>query len=118
MFKLKKNSEGNVIKHKAKLVVMGYMQRQGVDFLGGFASVARLDIVWLILSLADQHGWEVHHLDIKSVFLNGDLQEEVYVAQPEGFIIKTEKHTVYKLSKALTIYEEHRGHGTYIGTRA
>jgi len=63
--------------------------------------VVRLDTVRLILALAAQYRWEVHHLDVKSTFLNGDLQEEVYVAQLEGFVIKTEEHKVYNLSKAL-----------------
>ena len=63
--------------------------------------MARLDTVRLIIALATQQGWEVHHLDVKSAFLNGDLQEEVHVAPPKGFVIKVEKHKVYKLSKAL-----------------
>ena len=63
--------------------------------------MARRDTVSLILPLVAQHGWKVHHLDVKSTFLNGDLQEEVYVAQPKGFVIKVEEHKVYKLSKAL-----------------
>ena len=63
--------------------------------------MARQDTVRLILTLAVQHGWEVHHWDVKSAFLNGDLQEEVYVAQPEGFVIKAKEHKMYKLSKAL-----------------
>ena len=73
VFKLKKNSEENVIKHKARLVVKGYVQRQGVDFEEVFAPVARLDIVRLILALTFHHGWEVHHLDVKLALLNGDL---------------------------------------------
>ena len=77
------------------------MQRQGVDFEEVFAHVARLDTVRLILVVAAQHEREVHHLDDKSTFLNGDLQNEVYVAQPEGFVIKAEEHKVYKSSKAL-----------------
>ena len=101
MFKLKKNSEGSVIKHKARLVAKGYMQRQGVDLEEVFAPVARCDTVRLILALAAQHGWEVLHWDVKLAFLNGVLQEEVYVAQPEGFVIKAEEHKVYMLSKAL-----------------
>ena len=101
MFKLKKNSEGSVIKHKARLVAKEYVQRQGVDFEEVFAPVVRCDTVRLILALTAQHGWEVLHWDVKLAFLNGVLQEEVYVAQPEGFVIKAEEHKVYMLSKAL-----------------
>ena len=74
VFKLKNNSEGNVIKHKARFVGKGYVQRKQVDFEEVFVPMARLDTVKLILSIAAQH------LNVKSRFLNGDLQEEVYVA--------------------------------------
>ena len=71
--KNKTRGEGNVIKHKVKLVAKRYVQRQGVDFEEVFTPMARLDTVSLILALASQHGWEVHHLDVKSTFLDGDL---------------------------------------------
>jgi len=80
VFKLKKNSAGEVIKHKARLVVKGYVQQEGIDFDEVFAPVARLDTVHVILALAANQGWQVHHLDVKSAFLNGELEEEVYVA--------------------------------------
>ena len=54
-----------------------------------------------IPALAAQHRWKVHHLDVKSTFLNGDLREEMYVAKPEGFVIKTKEYKVYKLSNTL-----------------
>ena len=98
---MKKDSEGNVVKHKARLVAKGYVQWQGVDFEEVFAPVARLDTVRLILVLAANRGWEVHHMDVKTAFSNGDLEEEVYVSQPEGFTVKNKDHLVYKLSKAL-----------------
>ena len=74
--------------------------------------MTRLDTIRLILVLVAQHGWEVHHLDVKSTFLNDDLQEEVYVVQPEGFVIKAEEHKVYKLSKALDGLWQAPGCGT------
>uniref|UniRef100_A0ACD5TNV1 Uncharacterized protein n=1 Tax=Avena sativa TaxID=4498 RepID=A0ACD5TNV1_AVESA len=80
VFKVKKNEHGHIVKHKARLVAKGYVQRQGVDFEEVFAPVARLESVRLILTLAAQRGWEVHHMDVKSAFLNGDLEEEVYVS--------------------------------------
>lgn len=101
VYKLKKNTAGEVIKHKARLVAKGYVQRQGVDFEEVFAPVARLDTVRVILAIAANRRWEVHHLDVKSAFLNGDLEEEVYVAQPEGFVKRGEEHLVLRLSKAL-----------------
>ena len=66
-----------------------------------FAPVARIDIVKLILTMATNSGWEVHHLDMKTIFLNGELEEEVYVVQPEGYAVKGKEQHVYKLSKAL-----------------
>jgi len=70
VFKLKRNAEGEVVKHKAKLVAKGYGQKQGIDFKEVFAPVARLDTVRLILAIAANRGWEVHHLDVKTTFLN------------------------------------------------
>jgi hypothetical protein len=101
VFKLKKNTTGEVIKHKAHLVAKGYVQRQGVDFDEVFAPVAWLDTVRAILAVAANRRWEVHHLDVKSAFLNGDLEEEVFVYQSEGFVKQGKEHLVYKLSKAL-----------------
>ena len=76
---MKKDLDGNIIKHKARLVAKGYAQREGVDFDEVFAPVARMETVRLLLALAAQKGWQVHHMDVKSAFLNGDLSEEVYV---------------------------------------
>ena len=79
VFKVKKDPEGNVVKYKARLVAKGYAQRFGVDFDEVFALVARIETVRVLLALAAQGGWEVHHMDVKSAFLNGDLSETVYV---------------------------------------
>ena len=79
VFKVKKDPEGNVIKHKARLVAKGYAQQFGVDFDEVYAPVARIETVRVLLALAAQGGWEVHHMDVKSAFLNGDLSETVYV---------------------------------------
>jgi hypothetical protein len=100
VFKVKKDPEGNVVKHKARLVAKGYAQRQGVDFEEVFAPVARIEIVRVLLALAAQSGWEVHHMDVKSAFLNGDLTETVFVQQPPGFNVGN-KGKVLKLKKAL-----------------
>ena len=86
-------------KHKARLVVKGYAQVWGVYFFETFAPVARLDTIRLVLALAAQKGWKVYHLDAKSAFLNGVLQKEIYVEQPEGFIIPGQGEKVYVLKK-------------------
>lgn len=101
VYKLKRDSNGEIVKHKARLVAKGYVQKHGIDYEEVFAPVTRLETVRLLLALAAKNGWEVHHLDVKSAFLNGDLQETVYVCQPEGFIKKGFEHLVYQLVKAL-----------------
>ena len=101
VFKTKKDAAGIVTKHKARLVAKGYIQRQGIDFDEVFAPVARLESVRLLLAHAACQGWAVHHMDVKSAFLNGVLQEEVYVEQPPGFVLHGHENKVLHLVKAL-----------------
>lgn len=101
VFKTKKDAAGNITKHKARLVAKGYVQRQGIDYDEVFAPVARLESVRLLLAYAASEGWAVHHMDVKSAFLNGELKEEVYVAQPPGFVVDGKEQKVLRLVKAL-----------------
>lgn len=101
VFKVKRDENRAVSKLKARLVVKGYAQQHGIDYDEVFALVARLDSVRLLIALAAHKGWEVHHMDVKSAFLNGDLEEEVYVEQPTGFVVVGKEHKVLKLRKAL-----------------
>lgn len=89
------------MKHKARLVAKGYAQRQGVDFDEVFAPVARMETVRVLMALAAEGGWEIHDMDVKSAFLNGELAEDVYVQQPPGFIEGNDEQKVLKLKKAL-----------------
>jgi hypothetical protein len=73
VFKLKKDEHGAVIRHKARLVSRGFGQQEGVDYEDAFAPVARMEPVRVLLALAAQEGWAVHHIDVKSAFLNGEL---------------------------------------------
>lgn len=88
IFKIKRNSDGSINKYKARLVAKGYVQQYGVDYDEVFAPVARIETIRLLISLAASHGWEIHHLDVKTAFLHGELKETVYVNQPEGFEIE------------------------------
>ncbi|CAL9021871.1 unnamed protein product [Prunus brigantina] len=101
VFKTKLNLDGSVQKNKARLVAKGYSQKPGVDYNETFAPVARLDTIRTLIALAAQKSWQLYQLDVKSAFLNGILEEEVYVDQPEGFVVKGSESKVYKLHKAL-----------------
>ncbi|MCI54169.1 reverse transcriptase, partial [Trifolium medium] len=87
--------------YKARLVAKGFLQKHGLDFNEVFAHVARLETIRLVVVIASYKGWPMHQLDVKSAFLNGPLEEEVYVKQPPGFEIKGQEEKVYKLKKAL-----------------
>ncbi|KAL4297286.1 hypothetical protein GQ457_12G021970 [Hibiscus cannabinus] len=101
VYRTKFNPDGTIFKHKARLVVKGYAQIGGVDYGDTFAPVARLDTIKLLIAIAGQLGWNVFHLDVKSAFLNGVLEEDIYVCQPEGFVVPGKEHQVYKLKMAL-----------------
>lgn len=101
VFKTKYQADGKIQKYKARLVAKGYRQQYGVDYEETFAPVVRFETVRVALALAAQMKWPVFQFDVKSAFLNGDLQEEVYVSQPDGFVIKGKESKVYKLRKAL-----------------
>ncbi|GJS30316.1 zinc finger, CCHC-type containing protein [Tanacetum coccineum] len=101
VYKVKRDPSGKILKYKARIVAKGYVQKYGVDYDEVFAPVARIETVRVILALAGSNGWRVHHLDVKSAFLNGKLEDEVYVSQPEGYKKEGETKKVYRLSKAL-----------------
>ena len=101
VFKVKRKQDGSVDRYKARLVAKGYAQKKGVDYDETFAPTSRHAAVCSIVALAAHNGWEVHHLDIKIAFLNGDLHEEIYVNQPEGFEMPDKEHMVCRLRKAL-----------------
>jgi hypothetical protein len=101
VFKVKRNERGEIVRHKARLVAKGFVQREGIDFQEVFAPVARMESVRLLLALAASKDWRVHHMDVKSAFLNGELEEEIYVQQPPGFEVAGEERKVLRLRKAL-----------------
>nr|KYP38212.1 Retrovirus-related Pol polyprotein from transposon TNT 1-94 [Cajanus cajan] len=101
VYRTKLNYDGSVNKLKARLVIKGYHQQQGVDFLDTFAPVARYDTIKMLVALATKLGWKIYHFDVKSAFLNGLLEEDIYVDQPKGFQVKGSENKVYKLHKGL-----------------
>ncbi|KAG8492422.1 hypothetical protein CXB51_009695 [Gossypium anomalum] len=101
VYRAKQNADGSLNKLKARLVVKGFSQKYGLDYMETFAPVARLDTIRLLIALAAQKQWKIHQLDVKSAFLNGLLQEEIYIDQPQGFVVSGKEQMVYKLKKAL-----------------
>lgn len=101
MYKGIHDVDGMVQRNKAMLVAKGYSQQQGVNYNDTFSLVARLDTIRTLITLAGQNGWLLYQLDVKSVFLNGEFKQEVYVEQPRGFIIEGEEDKVYRLKNAL-----------------
>jgi hypothetical protein len=101
IFKNKLNENGEVIRNKARLVCKGYAQQEGIDFEETFAPVARLEAIRMFLAFSSFQQIKVHQMDVKSAFLNGDLEEEVYIEQPEGFIFGNDEKLVCRLKKAL-----------------
>ena len=101
VFKNKSDEKGVITRNKARLVVQGYSQIEGLDFDETFAPVARLESVRLLLAIACHLKFTLYQMDVKSAFLNGILKEEVYVAQPPGFQSVSHPNHVYRLDKAL-----------------
>ena len=96
IFKTKFNENGEIDKCKARLVAKEYAQQYGIEYTEVYAPVARLDTIRLIIALATQEGWSIFQLDVKNAFLHGELSEEVFVQQPQGYAKKGEEHKVYK----------------------
>ena len=90
VFKVKRTKDGQLERFKARLVAQGFSQRPGVDYNETFAPVAKLDSIRVLLSLATVNDWEIQHMDVKTAFLYGKLQEEVYMKVPEGGIPDTD----------------------------
>ncbi|CAM8933760.1 unnamed protein product [Rhodiola kirilowii] len=93
--------DGSVDKFKARLVIQGFMQKEGIDFFDTYAPVARISTIRLFIALAAINNLVVHQMDVKTAFLNGDLDEEIYMKQPEGFIMPGNENKVCKLIKSL-----------------
>ena len=101
IYRNKQDENGLVVRNKARLVAQGYTQVEGIDFDETFAPVARLEAIRILLAYANHHDITLYQMDVKSAFLNGKLEEEVYVAQPPGFEDPKHPDKVFRLNKAL-----------------
>ena len=101
VFHNKLDDSGVVIRNKARLVAQGYNQQEGIDYDETYAPVARLEAIRLLIAFASHKGFKLFQMDVKTAFLNGTLQEEVYVKQSPGFEDPAHPGHVYFLDKAL-----------------
>lgn len=97
----KRDTQGNAARHRARLVAKGFSQAEGIDYEETFAPVARLDSLRLLLAIAARLDLDAHHIDIKSAYLNGILDEDIYMDQPKGFAVTGKENQVCHLKKAL-----------------
>jgi Reverse transcriptase (RNA-dependent DNA polymerase) len=101
VYRIKFGANGKPNRFKAHLVAKGFTQILGLDYDETFSPVACLDSIRILLALATLEDWEIHQIDVKTAFLNGDLDEEIYMQQPEGFITAGQSGKVCRLYKAL-----------------
>jgi hypothetical protein len=101
VFKKNMNATGQVEKFKAQLVVKGYSQVEGVDFGEIYSPIAKLTSIRVLMYLTEAFDLKIENMDVKTTFLHGDLEEEIYMKQPEGFVVKGKKYLVCKLKISL-----------------
>jgi hypothetical protein len=101
VYKTKCDENGNIIKYKARVVVKGFLQKEGRDYDETFAPVMKYTSLRILLAIATIQNLEIQQFDVDSAFLNAPLDKEVYMKQPEGFVHKGKEHLVWKLNKAL-----------------
>ena len=101
IFKRKLKDDGTIDKYKARLVVKGFRQKEGLDYFDTYSSVTRITSIRLLIALAAVYDLQIHQMDVKTTFLNGELEEEIYMEQPEGFIVPGQENKVCRLVKSL-----------------
>ena len=101
IFKRKLKADRSIDKYKARLVVKGYKQKEGVDYFDPYSLVTRITPIQMLMAIIALHNLEIHQMDVKTTFLNGELNEEIYMEQPEGFIVPGQEKKVCRLVKSL-----------------
>jgi hypothetical protein len=101
LYKIKHAADGSVEKFKARFVARGFFKKEGIDYDEIFALVARYTSIIITISLASVFDWKLHQIDVKTGFINGQVEQEVYIEQPDGFVIHGKESHVCKLKKAL-----------------
>ena len=93
--------DGTINKYKARLVVKGYRQKEGLDYFDTYSPVTRITSIRMLIALAAVHDLKIHQMDVQTAFFNGELEEEIYIEQPEGFIVPGKEKKVCRLVKSL-----------------
>jgi hypothetical protein len=101
IFKIKPGAHGSDNRYKARLVAKGFSQRPGIDFEETFSPVIKHDTLRVVLSLVAAHDLEMSQLDVKTAFLYGELDEEIYLQQPEGYVVAGKEGSVCRLHKCI-----------------
>ena len=101
IFKRKIKADGSIDKYKARLVIKGYKQKEGLDYFDMYSPVTRITSIRMLVAIAAFNNLEIHQMDVKNAFLNGELDEEIYMEQPEGFIVPGQEKKVCRLVKSL-----------------
>ena len=101
IFNTKMDSKGNVKRYIACLVTKGFTQKEGIDYKDNFSLVSSKDSFRIIMALVAHNDLELHNMDVKTTFLNGDIEETIYMSQPDNFESKESKHLVCKLKKSI-----------------
>ena len=101
IFKRKRKVDGSIDKYKARLVIKGYKQTKGMDYFDTYSPVTRINSIRMVLAIVALKDLEVHQMDVKTAFLNGDLNEEIYMEQPERFSAPGQEMKVCRLVKSL-----------------
>ena len=100
IYKIKLNEDVDIQNHKARLVARSFTKKPGTDFYETFSAVARLETIRNVIVVVTQKKWKIFQLDVKSTFLNGKLDEEIYVEQPQGYFVQGGEEKVYRLKKS------------------
>ena len=99
IFKRNLKVDGSIDKYKARLAAKGYSQNEGLDYFDTYSPVSRITSIRMVIAIASLNYMEIHHMNVKTTFLNGELDEEIYMKQPEGFVVQGQENKVCKLVK-------------------
>jgi hypothetical protein len=111
LYKIKHVADGSIEKFKVRFVVRGFSQKEGVDYEETFSPVTRYASIRVVISISLVMRWRIHQMDVKTTFLNGIIEEEVYIEKPQGFEVHGRESHVCRIKKSLYRLKQHPGHG-------